>query len=344
MIERLFVVIGAGASRGCAPGNVPTNAAYLPPLVTELFAPSRPGISDVLAKYPLAKLAAADLRGRDTSLAIEETIRQRYRDSEHELDQRIFRAIPPYLQELLFEISRRYTEFPQNYESLVANLLRLDEVVFISLNYDVLLDNVLGAVASPITGMKWYVDTDRRWSLIKLHGSVNWARNTSANVSTLFTDPPVDLPLDEEIVLRSGDALWQMRGLTSAEGGFVHGELHYPVLSVPVGQADELVCPRLHVEFLQERLAATQALHILLIGYSGNDREVLALVRESGRHIKSLTIIDRGKQEALAVADRLRGEHGLGAEALTAYDGTFDDWVASRRLSRFVETLSAQDL
>src|SRR4051812_49323060 len=142
MIERLFVIIGAGASRGSTSAIAPRNDEYLPPLVTDLFQPERAGTSDILARYPLAKLAAADLRGRDNSLAIEAVIRERYRDSPHELDNRIFRSIPPYLQELLHAVSYGYTRFPQNYESLVTNLLRLQEVVFVSLNYDVLLDNV----------------------------------------------------------------------------------------------------------------------------------------------------------------------------------------------------------
>jgi hypothetical protein len=342
MVDRLFVIVGAGASRGCAPATVPRNDSFVPPLVPELFTTMREGYADVLTRYPLAKMASADLRGRDTSLAIEQTIRERYRDSERELDQRIFRGILPYLQELLHAVSHRYTEFPQNYESLVASLLRLDEVIFVSLNYDLLLDNVLAAVDPSVTGIGWYVNPLRPWSLIKLHGSVNWGRNTTVNDVRVFTDPPLDLGLDGPIVLRPLPELHKIRGLMKPEGGFKHGELHYPVLSVPVGEADELVCPDQHVDYLKEKLAATQPLHLLLIGYSGNDREVLALVRGSERGVKTLTIVDRSEEAAAAVADRLVREHGLTAESVRPFGGDFDAWVDGGGMSAFVEDMVNQ--
>ena len=58
----------------------------------------------------------------------------------------------PYLQELLLTAGNGYTPFPQNYQSLVANLLRLNEVIFVTLNYDVILDRVPRADRSPQAG------------------------------------------------------------------------------------------------------------------------------------------------------------------------------------------------
>jgi hypothetical protein len=204
MIDRLFVVVGAGASRGCAPSHVDLNPMWVPPLVTDLFEPhANKGISEILPRYPLAGLAAADLRGRDTSIAVEEFVRTRYRDSQH----------------------------------------------------------------------------------------------------LAYYNPPEDLELDTDIVCRQSQALWETRGLSTEYGGYAHGSLFYPALSVPVGEEDELVCPPQHVDFLRERLAASQPRHLLLIGYSGNDREVLALVRESERGIKTLTVVDYDAGAAQAVVD-----------------------------------------
>lgn len=340
MIDRLFVVIGAGASRGCAPTQVPGHPEWTPPLVPDLFTPAGGGAS-VLEKYPLAKLAAADLRGRDGSLAIEAVIRSRYRDSEHELDQRIYRALPPYLQELLYTVSYSYTPFPQNYESLVTNLLRLNEVVFVSLNYDVLLDNVLEVVSPGARGMDWYIEEGRRWSLVKLHGSVNWGRRTGVNSTTVFTDPPLDLQLADDIVLRP-PPLWKTRGHLGDGGGFAQGELHYPVLSVPIGQEDELVCPPDHVDFLRSKLDASQPLHLLMIGYSGNDREVMSLIRESNRGIKTLTIVDYDLDSAMDIARRLHDEHGIDAEEVRPFYSSFEAWVERGELQGYVADLSAR--
>ena len=302
----------------------------------ELFLPTPgSGRDQVLARYPLAKLAAADLRGLDESVAVEEVIRNRYRDSQHELDRRLFRAIPPYLQELLLSVSYAYTTFPQNYESLVTNLLRLPEVVFISLNYDVLLDNVLAEVDPKMTGMDWYVDPHRHWSLVKLHGSVNWGQNSKVDALSIYTDPPADLELREDIYLRHSSKLHTTRGLSDGRS-FAPGDLYYPALSVPVGEEDELVCPASHVEFLRGKLKASSALSLLLIGYSGNDREVLSLIRRSGRTVEALTIVDQDLSGAEAVADRLRRHHGVVSEYTECFDGDFDKWVERGELGRFV--------
>jgi hypothetical protein len=345
MVDRLFVIVGAGASHGCAhPGSVPTNGYLTPPLVTDLFRPTAhldAVAAQVLPQYPLAKLAAADLRGLDDSLAIEDVIRRRYKESSNVLDKRIFRAIPPYLQDLLHRVSYSYTDFPQNYESLVTHMLRLKEVVFVSLNYDVILDNVLGSVDPPTGDMDWYVNPHRGWSLIKLHGSVNWSRQiTSAGGREVFTDPPEKMSLSDRITVTPSTNLWKIRGFSSSGGSHAPGDLRYPVVSVPIGQADELACPNMHVRFLQDRLATTTGLHLLFLGYSGNDREVLALIRNSGSPIETLTIVDRSHTGASETAARLSRDHSLAAHSTMLVDGDFTDWVEQGGLSEYTDLMS----
>jgi hypothetical protein len=343
MVERLFVIIGAGASRGCAPDVVGRNLSQTPPLVPDLFDATFAPATNALPSYPLVKLAAADLRGLDTSVAIEEVIRTRYRDSSHELDQRIFRAILPYLQELLYQVSYGYTQFPQNYQALVTSLLRLKEVIFVSLNYDLLLDNVLASVDLATASIDWYTQSDRHWSLIKLHGSVNWGRQTGVGAG-VFLDPPADLELADDIVVRPADPgdLWNTRGFSSRGGSYVPGQLFYPVLSVPIGEANLLACPQEHVAFLGKKLEETQPLHLLLVGYSGVDREVFSLIRDSGRGVKTLTIVDRSSEAAGAVAERILREHEIAADEVYPFDGDFNKWVESGELGRFVEDMSSR--
>jgi hypothetical protein len=343
VIDRLFVVVGAGASHGCAPARVFRDESYTPPLVPQLFTASTPGYADVLAGYPLAKLAAADLRGRDTAIAIEQHLRTRYRDSEHLLDRRIFEGIGPYLQELLFRVSRKYTRFPQNYESLVTSLLRLKEVVFVSLNYDLLLDDVLAStVSEDWNRMSWYIQSRRHWSLVKLHGSVNWAVPIHVERGDIFVNPPASLERMGEPVVRNLTELWDVRGYTSEHGAVGGEKLFYPVLSVPIGQDDELTCPEQHVEFLRDKLDQSQPIHLLLIGYSGNDREVLALIRASGRGIKTLTVVDRGRDSAVDVIKRLAEYHGIAADDSVACTHDFNGWIESGGLTQFVEDMAAR--
>lgn len=340
MVDRLFVILGAGASFDCAPAgtSAPVDHDLWPPLTPDLFTTERAGYVPILAKYPLAKAAAAELSTGQTAVSLEAYLRERYRDSEHEHDRRIFSGVLPYLQELLYTVSTRFTYFPQNYEVLATKLLRLKEIVFVSLNYDLLLDNTLLAFDPDKIGMGWYVRSKRNWSLVKLHGSVDWGRLLlTPDGMRSFTAPAADLQVISEITLRSGE-LYEIRGFIS-DSGANSGDLYFPALAAPVGVADELVCPPDHVAFLRQRFAETQPMHVLVIGYSGIDKEVVSLIRESGRGIKTLTIVDRDEGSAVAVAERL-AEQGVSAEDTKPSHARFSSWVRDGGLDAFIQEMT----
>lgn len=341
MIDRLFVILGAGASHSCLSdkADVPFEADYWPPLTPDLFTTKRPGYAEILAKYPLVRAAAAELSTIDSAVGLEAQLRD-YRGSEHEHDRQVFRAVLPYLQELLYTVSEQFTTFPQNYEVLVMKLLRLKEVMFVSLNYDSLLDNALLTFDSAKTGLDWYVRQERNWSLIKLHGSVDWGVLVSGSDGLrTFTEPKADLPAASGIMLRPG-ALFEKRGFMSEKGA--HGtELFFPALSAPVGEADELVCPPDHVNLLRARLDETQPMHVLVIGYSGIDKEIVSLIRESGRGLKTLTIVDRDRDAAFGVAERMAAE-GVGSEDTKPSHANFNVWVRGGGLDAFVDEMTKQ--
>jgi hypothetical protein len=345
MIDRLFVILGAGASYDCAPPNLieVTGKNFWPPLTSELFVPRPFGFAPILAKYPLAKAAAAELASATSAVSIETQLRERYRDSEHDHDRRIFRGILPYLQELLYEVSLKFTPFPQNYEVLVTKLLRLKEIVFVSLNYDLLLDTALAAADPKKSDMDWYIRTAKRnWTLIKLHGSVDWGQELLApRGSADFTAPEAEASLATQITLRSG-SLENMRGLKpGVSPRYNKLNLFFPALAAPVGRADELVCPPAHVAFLKERLAETQPMHLLVIGYSGIDKEVVSLIRQSERGIKTMTIVDKDAGVALAVADRLAKE-GVASEDTKFADKGFNEWIHNGQFEAFLEETTNQ--
>ena len=133
----------------------------------------------ILHRYPLAEAASADIRLRTASgsVALEQFLRERLRDSEDPYAQRRFFQVPLYLQELLFSVSRTdgngYTEHPENYDALVNACLALERVSFVTLNYDTLLDQRL-FIYSRLDTLASYIDPNERWALFKLHGSVNW--------------------------------------------------------------------------------------------------------------------------------------------------------------------------
>jgi hypothetical protein len=80
---------------------------------------------------------------------------------------------------------------------------------------------------------------------------------------------------------------------------------------------------------------------MLVIGYSGIDKEIVSLIRESGRGIKTLTIVDRGEDAALAVAQRMAQE-GVGSEDTKPSPDSFDTGVRGGGLAAFVNEMTEQ--
>lgn len=320
MPDHLIVITGAGASSACTTlGGELVHERLKPPLAAELFQAGGVPFEQILYEYPLAQAAAADIdasAGSNAS-AVEDFLRKQLRDSNHFHRRQQYRAVLLYLQHLLFIISRwnwhaeeGYTARPDCYDRLVSAALELNEVVFITLNYDTILDQRL-SMHGDLLNMDSYIGAGENWSLIKLHGSVNWAQrvttswtndhHTDLYFETTFRNLGDDLQLDDDIVLRTAADIRRLR--SDGEGSSeLAGKLYYPALSAPLGPGDKIVCPPNHRAFLKERLTAYEGLNLLVIGYSGLDQEVLKLLRESENSIRTLTVVSKDDAEALNAA------------------------------------------
>lgn len=346
-MRAVIVITGAGASHDCVSDYVLRRTDYRPPLVVELFAGIPAAYAEILHEYPLAEAAAADIRPLldAGAVAIEQFLRERLRDSSDPYARRRYLAVPLYLQHLLFQISRTdgsgYTRHPDHYDALINAVLPLDEVIFITLNYDTLLDQRL-FLYSHLHSMDAYIEPGRNWSLIKLHGSVNWGRAvrertdasypTSTAVVNNLLAQLTKIELEDEVVLRDNVDLAQARYDSAAK------TLFYPALSVPLGHEDELVCPPSHQEHLRARLGELYGLNLIVIGYSGLDREVLSVLKESKNSLRSLLVVSDTRERALGTAEAISQQfHSIAPpEVVTA---GFSELVSSGMLRRFVERI-----
>jgi hypothetical protein len=350
MTQCLFVVIGAGASyastspENIGPLGVSTSTGsdrlipakdLRPPLVTELFDPRFAGI---LNKYPIAQMAASDIRKRrHTPIAIEEFLREQYRDSTNALDQRKFHAVHWYLQDLLWSISKFFTSHPDNYDRLISGCLRLPRVIFITLNYDTLLDDRL-RIVQPIDSMGDYTPADENWGLVKLHGSVDWGIPIQGPAmggrQIVFNSPP-KIHLSDHIVLRRPGAN-SIEDIRLEQAG---SQWFYPALSVPVGTRDEFSCPDAHIGYLRNAMAAQDGLDVLMLGYSALDEEVLTLFKGSGQSLRSLVAVNADRPSANVAYQRVVSVLGKPSGINQVYDRSFADFVGTDDLDSYISLI-----
>src|SRR3989442_857303 len=106
MAGTIFVVIGAGASKASISEELKSASArwgteqfkplYEPPLVTDLFDYR---FAAILNQYPLLQTAVPVIRtATQSNIALEEYLRTAYRDSDDDVNRRVYAAIPSYLQ------------------------------------------------------------------------------------------------------------------------------------------------------------------------------------------------------------------------------------------------------
>lgn len=355
-----MIVVGAGASYDCAVGRPGPSRSpdsnWRPPLTWQLFEP-RQVFGPILDAYPGARNTATEIRVRldrsaePDTFALEKYLREELRESENADARWRFRQVPLYLQHLLFEVSKSYTTDPENYSRLVTGALGagLDNVVFLTLNYDTILDRELfyrtpvGAATGNPDNLTDYVSEEQPWILVKLHGSVNWVRRVLVTPSDLPGDPyevaffeliASDIEagkLDDAIELRIATRVQTLRRSD--------GLLCYPALSVPIGPDPELAnCPPAHIEALRGRLARMGgSLNVLFVGYSGLDDEVLDILGEAGT-INTIGIVDLDPQ---TIHERLERKFGPLAKVQYLPGGGFSGWAQSLDVERFFQSIAA---
>jgi len=349
MPDRLIVVLGAGASAdSVSPHVTGTNDSRRPPVVRELF---HPRFAEILNRYPMAQSAAADIRRLDqTSLSIEEFLREKYAPSSVELTRRKFLSVPLYLQDVMLDVSYAHSPQPDNYDLLISYLSDLLaetdlNVLFVTLNYDLILDRRLDQI-TPLDSLESYTDPDRRWALIKLHGSVDWGRMVMTRLITGgLVNPPADLAVSNDIMLARGPLPELASGGSRLDTLRLrdvppHGStLLYPALSAPLGEDDELSCPPEHVGFLRNELQVAGNLHLLVIGYSAVDLEVLRLLRDTSTPIKSFGIVNQNLEAAQQVGGRLHEQTQKDLGDGWVWDSTFGGFVQRDGWDRYKQHL-----
>ena len=340
----LTVIFGAGASydsdSSYPPGHSGDESARLP-LANQLF-DDRPSFSSALGEFDQCHGIVPYLRTRVGNASIEQVLENLQGEAQDDPERhKQLAAVRFYLHLMLWNCERHWKEVTKNITSNYRTLLDqirqsryvYHRVCLVTFNYDTLLDSEFRSVGKQIQTMSDYV-SDENYKLIKVHGSINWARE-------------VRTPLDN---LASGNT-WQVGrelidradSLDISENyqivtGFPIGLLTepkripvFPALAIPVQKKQAFECPPDHLKQLRECIAQTTK--ILVIGWRGMESHFVELLREIPSGTPGL-VVAGGKADAEEVVDRLSRDVMNANWSCT--EGGFTDFVVTRGADEFL--------
>jgi hypothetical protein len=315
----LTVIFGAGASYDSNPSRRPRRSgvvtaveAYRPPLADELFG-DRELFADAIARFERFHPIIPRLRhteGRTVENVMQELQAEAGEDPErhHQLA-----AVRYYLQYMLWECTRHWRDHAKgisNYKSLLDQIRhrrKADEIVCLAtFNYDTLLEDAMPGVGLTIGGFPDYVGGHAHYKVIKLHGSVNWARQieTSIEYQSQNAWQAAYKHIERADQLRLSNTFVRIDSFPCGPGLF-------PAVAIPVEIKSHFECPKEHLDFLCEHLKGTDRL--LLIGWRATEAHFLDLLaKHLPGHVRAL-IVAGSETEAINIGrgleSRLKASH-----------------------------------
>lgn len=309
MNKKLTVILGAGASNSInskTPRPPRDNQNYRPPLAKDLFNETVT-FGNILHEYRKAEMLASYI-SKELSLNIEgHGIEQILSDIQKRSETNIrirreFLQVPLYLNSLFGNISSNFTTKPDEYNLLIdACLDNVDEVLFLTLNYDCLLEIPLSVHFNLNFSNEDDYIKDKSWKLIKLHGSINWYRQIvgvphafpDANEYYKYLDGS-EFPLN----LSNNFILVDMKSFNDKNIGDTPV---YPALTVPVDGKD-YNCPSAHYETVKSFLKTCK--NYLAIGTSGNDQDLMNLLKSNSPEADSFLVVGNTPKGATSTHTR----------------------------------------
>jgi hypothetical protein len=170
-----------------------------------------------------------------------------------------------------------------------------DFVVFVTFNYDTIIERAFRGIGVPITSLEDYIKNDQ-WKLIKLHGSVNWAREIDTSISMVGRGNPYEVARE---VIAKADQLQvsdRYRVVTEYPGGGSADTGLLPALTIPVQTKYEFECPKAHTDALVSVLP--QIDRMLLIGWRASEKPFLSLLSNGLRPRVRCAVISGNDREA----------------------------------------------
>jgi hypothetical protein len=344
----LLVILGAGASYDSVPSRPPDSFKSLPfrpPLANELFA-DRPLFVASMDKFEKCKPIIPYLQNLREGQTVEHLLEGLQAEAEIRPERgRQLLAVKYYLHVMLWQCEHNWNAEAigiTNYLTLLDQIeqwRRPDErVCFVTFNYDILLDRVMPTVGVKISEIADYIKHDT-YKLIKIHGSINWAREVNTPLDNVEGNPWTRA---YQIIDRFPEIEVSRRYCIVTEcpvstGGRIP---LYPAIAIPVETKTEshFECPDDHMAALKAFLPEVKK--ILIVGWRGMEAHFVKILKE---HLKSsgavpTMVVSGSKESAIEIGQRLRSE--ILIDIAPAESG-FSDFILDREGKNFLKNCRA---
>jgi len=306
------VIVGAGASYDCwIEGG--RSSDYRPPLAKEVFN-CTPTFEAIQNQFQPALPAIARYRAMGEGASIEAYLNGLEGEGGISVRQAIW--IRFYLQSLLMTISTSYLSGGGRAASMYSLLVdeirraspRFDRVIYINLNYDLLLDHAIEQVyTTPLwkPGFEGYIALQReKIFYIKPHGSVNWFVKYD-NAVTREVEAAILKYLYEPHRIECNVQPPTMTYPTNFGSGSKHV---LPAIVPPIAGKTHLLCPLEVLEPVQDVLNSCDRVSILTVGFSAADDDIRNLLSGVCPRVDRLAVID---PNCGSIADKLTSDRGI---------------------------------
>ena len=337
----LMVILGAGASYdSCA--SFPTHPDlrvtrgqlgpwHRPPLAQELFLPIAQFRQHAQA-YPKCQPLVLDLEGHaDIEARLEKFSAEATDDPER---RRQLWAIQYYLRDVIAECQRNWLSHTYrltNYTLLLDQIRRYPRILFVTFNYDSLLEFALDALLD--VQYKTIADYAYRsnYNLMKLHGSIDWEYAVKAQTVELVGNEtgPKNLIFAAPVIDKSAVIVKQGASMPNTMQHY----FRLPALAIPTESKFSFVCPDEHVAKLRELIPQVEK--ILIVGWRAGEQHFLKELKAGLRKPVSVFAACGSNEASTATLEQLK-ESGLTPGHSRAHPSGFTDLVKSHALESFL--------
>jgi SIR2-like protein len=340
----LLVIVGAGASFDSVPSR-PIGASgniekYRLPLADQLFE-SREMFQAVQRDIPQVMQVSGSLLLRTSGESVEDVL-QRYASQipNYPVRETQLAAVRFYIQGIISQCEawwyRADNQVATNLMTLIDQIElargHRDRPVFVTFNYDRLIENALENRGRTFGGMPDYIRSDSI-PVIKLHGSVDWARRIERLDISRFGGSPwqIAVQISNEIHNLPKPGIIERYSAT-LPSSHIDQHIAIPAIAIPLKDKSDFECPDDHKDLLRSIIPKVTTM--LTIGWRGAEQHFLGLLRESGLGRVNGICVAGGPGQAEETVANLSRFAIKGS--ITPYNEGFTTFVAKREIERLL--------